>query len=458
MKHLKEYQPFLGFGDFSDLYIEETNSLSIRWEGGRVDAVSRSEESGLGLRLLKGEETRFGHMDLPAPFDGPKGSGRQMLLRIQNQLREGWAPTNPAPLKNIPVYTHPIRKLPVQYSLDDKIALLEKAYKAAQIGSFIRQVNINYGERVKKVGYLNSDGESFVEERVYVVFSVTVTAERDGDLQNSYESLGGLAGFELFEGAVVERLAKTVAERSYRKLDAPQAPVGAMPVVIAASAGGTLIHEAIGHSLEADAVLEGTSPPYAGKLGKTVANAKLTVFDDPTQPGWRGSFHRDDEGVPSEPTKLIENGILKDYLFDRLSARKAGQKSNGHGRRESYAHPPIPRMSNTFIARGSDDPRKIMESLTNGLLVTKMGGGQVNTSNGDFVFEVEEGFWVKDRKNTLVRGATLLGNGPDVLMKIDQVGSDFGTAIGTCGKEGQGVPVADGIPTVHIKEMVVGGQ
>jgi TldD protein len=231
-----------------------------------------------------------------------------------------------------------------------------------------------------------------------------------------------------------------------------------MPVVIAASAGGTLIHEAVGHSLEADAVLEGTSPSYVGKIGTTVANSKLTVFDNPTVPNARGSFHFDDEGVRSEASKLIDQGVLKDFMFDRSSARKANRLSNGHGRRESYAHRPIPRMSNTYIAPGPDDPNEILNSFKDGLLVTKMGGGQVNTANGDFVFEVEEGFQVKDGKKTMVRGATLLGNGPETLMLIDKVGSDHGWSIGTCGKEGQGVPVSDAIPTIHIKKMVVGGQ
>ncbi len=230
-----------------------------------------------------------------------------------------------------------------------------------------------------------------------------------------------------------------------------------MPVVVCSSAGGTLIHEAIGHSLEADAVLEGSSPAYTGKLGRVVANEKLTVFDNPTVSGARGSFYFDDEGIPSEATKLIENGVLKDFLYDRLSARRADRSSNGHGRRESYRHRPIPRMSNTYVAQGTDDPRKIIMEFKNGFLVTKMGGGQVNPANGDFVFEVEEGYIVKDGHKTLVRGATLLGNGPELLFQIDQIGTDHGWAIGTCGKEGQGVPVSDALPTVHIKKMIIGG-
>jgi len=231
-----------------------------------------------------------------------------------------------------------------------------------------------------------------------------------------------------------------------------------MPVVIASEAGGTLIHEAIGHALEADGVQQGTSPHFAGKVGRRVANAKVTVLDDPTRPGARGSFHYDDEGTPSERTVLVRDGVLQTYLYDRRTAAKARRASNGHGRRESYAHKPIPRMSNTSVAPGPDDPAAVRRSLERGLLVTRMGGGQVNTATGDFVFEVDEGFWVEGgRVKHMVRGANLLGNGPEVLRTIDRVGWDIGWSVGTCGKDGQGVPVSDGVPTLRIPKLLVGG-
>lgn len=457
--NLAPYQEFLGPGDFSDIYVEDSSSLALRWEEEKIQAISRTEEGGAGLRYLCGAETKFGHVDLPRPLEGAWGdSGRSKLFEVKKELAAG-LPSLSLPKFHSPVLmSHAIKISPSDRSLQEKIELLHSAFRAASNGPHIRQVSINYGEKLKKVGYLNSNGESYIEKRTYLVFSITVTAERNGDMQTAYESLGGLCGFEIFDGGQVERLARLVAARAQAKLDAPQAPVGEMPVVIASSSGGTLIHEAVGHSLEADAVLEGTSPSYIGKLGKVVANEKLTVYDDPTVPSARGSFHYDDEGVPSEASKLIENGVLRDYMYDRLSARRAKRNSNGHGRRESYAHRPIPRMSNTFIAPGPDDPEKILASFQNGLLVTKMGGGQVNTANGDFVFEVEEGFLVKDGRRNMVRGATLLGNGPEVLQRIDQVGSDHGWAIGTCGKEGQGVPVSDAMPTVHIQKLVIGGQ
>lgn len=454
------YIPYLGFGDFSDIYLESTSNLLLRWEDGRVDSVTNSFDSGAGLRILNGAETRFGHLTLINPFEGPSTDDEKNQINfLFKNLSSGVAQNG----KNIQFIqpsekTHGIKINPLTVSLEKKKELLNKIFLAAQGGPHLRQVNVNYGEKIKKIGYVNSDGECFLEERIYVVMSLLVTVERNGDIQTAYESLGGIAGFELFQDEVVEKIAREVASRAHQKLDAPQAPVGEMPVVIASSAGGTLIHEAIGHSLEADAVLEGTSPSYQSKIGHVVANSKLTVYDDPTVPGKRGSFHFDDEGTPSEATKLIENGVLKNYLFDRLSAKRAGRSSNGHGRRESYAHRPIPRMSNTFVAPGPDKAEDILKNFKNGLLVTKMGGGQVNTANGDFVFEVEEGFHVKDGVRQMIRGATLLGNGPEVLKEIDQIGSDHGWAIGTCGKEGQGVPVSDALPTVHIKKMVIGGQ
>ncbi len=450
---------FLGYGEFSEAYAEESATLAIRWEGGQVESISRSDDSGIGLRYLNGPETRFGHADLALPITGDWNNvHRSKLAGIRNQLVDKLTHAQPRPNAAPALSTHTIKIAPDKIGLDKKIELLERAFRAAKDGPYVRQVSINYGEKLKTVFYVNGFGEAFHEKRVYVVFSITVTVERNGDLQTGYDSLGGLIGHELFDGGRVEQIAREVSKRAHEKLDAPSAPVGEMPIVIASSAGGTLIHEAIGHSLEADAVLEGTSPSYVGKVGKVVGNEKLTVFDDPTVAGARGSFHFDDEGTKSEATKLIENGVLKTYLFDRMSATKAKRASNGHGRRESYAHRPIPRMSNTFVAPGPDNPAEILKSFKNGLLVTKMGGGQVNTANGDFVFEVEEGFEVKDGKRTMVRGATLLGNGPETLLNIDQIGSDHGWAIGTCGKEGQGVPVSDALPTVHIKKLVVGGQ
>lgn len=434
---------YLTHGSFSDLYFEDSQNLAIKWEDGRVQNVSDSTDRGVGWRIVNGAETRFAH----SPGD----------LEVFRQDLTHNLKARDVSTPRFETKSHRILIRPAEKSLEEKIRLLEETFRAAQISPLIKQITINYGEKEKKIEFVGSDS-AFREDRVYTTISVHVTVERNGDIQSAYEAAGGLVGFELFKNVSVSALGRLVAERALKKLDAPKAPVGEMPVVIAAEAGGTLIHEAVGHSLEADAVLEGTSPSYRGKLGTVVGNEKLTVLDDPTVAGARGSFHFDDEGTPSEKTVLIENGVLKTYLFDRKSAQKEKRASNGHGRRESFAHRPIPRMSNTMIAPGPDNPDEIRRSLKNGFLVTRMGGGQVNTANGDFVFDVEEGFEVKDGVARMVRGAALLGNGPEVLKNIDMIGTDLGWGIGTCGKEGQGVPVSDAIPTIHVKKLVIGGQ
>jgi len=232
-----------------------------------------------------------------------------------------------------------------------------------------------------------------------------------------------------------------------------------MPVVLSAEAGGTMVHEAVGHGLEADLAGEGLSV-YTGRLGEQVASPLITVIDDATLPGRRGSFLVDDEGTPSQQSVLIEAGVLRSYLADRLSLFKgAASGLTGNGRRESYRHQPIPRMTNTYIAPGRTDPAEIIRSTPRGLLVRKMGGGQVDTVNGDFVFEVAEGYLIENGAvGEPVRGAILTGNGPKVLQMIDLVGSDLGWSIGTCGKDGQGAPVSDGQPTLRIPEIIVGGE
>jgi TldD protein len=240
-------------------------------------------------------------------------------------------------------------------------------------------------------------------------------------------------------------------------LEADPAPGGAMPVVLSAEAGGTMIHEAVGHGLEGDHVNEGMSV-YAGRVGEQAASPLITVVDDGTLPGRRGSLGYDDEGVPSKRNLLIEKGVLKGFLHDRLSAQKMGAQPTGNGRRESYRFRPVPRMTNTMILPGDDDPQSVIRNTPHGLLVRKMGGGQVNTVNGDFVFEVSEGYLIKNgQPDRPVRGATLTGNGPKVLMEIDRAASDIGYSLGTCGKDGQGAPVADAQPTLRIPSMVVGG-
>jgi TldD protein len=283
-----------------------------------------------------------------------------------------------------------------------------------------------------------------------------VAVEKD-IIQTGYESAGGNVGYELFQKINPVELGEKAAKRALLMLSARPAPAGRMTVVMAGEAGGTMIHEACGHGLEADLVQKQLSV-YANKKGQKVASELITVIDDATLPGKYGSFSFDDEGNYSQQTVLIEKGVLKDYLYDYLTAKKENRASTGNGRRESYQHRPLPRMTNTFIAPGDTDPEEIISSTKKGLFVKKMGGGQVNTTTGDFVFDVTEGYLIENGIITSpVRGATLTGNGPEVLLKVDMVGNDLGFAIGTCGKDGQGVPVADAQPTIRIPELIVGG-
>ncbi|MBU2551065.1 MAG: TldD/PmbA family protein, partial [Proteobacteria bacterium] len=314
------------------------------------------------------------------------------------------------------------------------------------------------GDRVQRVVILNADGGLAGDERSSLIFMVQVVAEDRGRLQVGYEPMGGALGLELFEGRTPEQTARKAAARAVLMLEADEAPAGPMPVVLSSEAGGTMIHEAVGHGLEADLAGEGLSV-YTDRLGQEVASPLVTVLDDATLEYRRGSFAVDDEGVPAERTVLVDRGRLVSYMHDRRSALKAGLASTGNGRRQSYRHRPVVRMTNTLIAPGPTDPDQVLSSTPEGLFVRKMGGGQVNTMNGDFVFEVSEGYLIENgRLGPPVRGATLTGNGPRVLQDIDLVGSDLGFAIGTCGKDGQGVPVADAQPTLRIRQIVVGGR
>jgi TldD protein len=308
-----------------------------------------------------------------------------------------------------------------------------------------------------KIQIANSLGDFIETSRTGTLFMVQAVAGEGNVIQTGYEPVGGYSGFEIFRERGPEEIALGAAKRAVMMLSARRAPAGPMQVVLSSNAGGTMVHEAVGHGLEADLAQAGMSV-YTGKVGTRVASPLVTVIDDATIPNVRGSFNFDDEGTPGQKTVLVENGILKGYLYDRLTAMKDGCLSSGNGRRESYKAKPIVRMSNTLIAPGETSPDSIIRSVDQGLFVEKMGGGQVNTVTGDFVFEVTEGYLIENGKLAEpVRGATLTGNGPDVLKKIVMVGNDLGFGIGTCGKDGQGVPVADAQPTLLIAEITVGG-
>lgn len=451
-----DWMALLAAGDYSDLYFEESKNFSIRYEDDKVEEMATGSDRGLGLRVLV---QNGGHWQTHYASLG--GWDLKEAAALSEGLFKGMSRgPGKKPESEPRVFSFPVRRPHGEAGLREKTDTLAAVNRIVRRGfPYIRQVSLSYGERTKSVGILTSRGEWSREERASTIFTVNVVAEKDGLLQTGHEVLGAAKGLEAFEEVSLIELGRKAAQRAVNKLLCPPARAAEVPVVISSSAGGTLIHEAIGHSLEADHVQEGTSPAYAGRIGKQVAGEFLTIIDDPTLPFYRGSYGFDDEGIKASQTILVKDGVLRDYLYDGLCALKDSRFSNGHGRRESYHSRPIPRMSNLYVAPGKDDPREIVRSLGKGLLVTRMGGGQVNTATGEFVFEVDEGFWVEEGVvRHQVRDANLLGVGPEVLSSIDRLGWDIGWAIGTCGKAGQGVPVADGVPTLRIPKILVGGK
>jgi len=440
-------------GEFADIYFEEGDSTQVVVEDGKVEKVLAFSDRGVGIRVISDLRTAFGYTN-----DVTEKSLLELAARISAAV-SGKAFSGDIVIadRNIGV-NPPILQRPESIPLEEKIRTAVEAEKAARGASRdVRQVMTLYRDGVARVQTANSLGEFSDSERIGTMFVAQVVAEAGGVMQTGYESLGACRGFELFREKSAVEIALAAAGRAGLMLGARRAPGGTMPVVLSSEAGGTMVHEAIGHGLEADLVQSGISV-YRGKLGEQVASPLVTVIDDATIPYARGSFPFDSEGSPGQKTVLVENGILTGYLYDRLTAMKEGCSSTGNGRRESYHAKPIVRMTNTLIAPGTTPPEEIVRSVASGLFVKKMGGGQVNTVTGDFMFEVSEGYLIENGSVAEpVRGATLTGNGPEVLKKILMVGSDLGFAIGTCGKDGQGVPVADAQPTMLIADMVVGG-
>ncbi|MBI5191323.1 MAG: TldD/PmbA family protein [Nitrospirae bacterium] len=441
-------------GEYADLYIENTRPTSIVVEGGKVEKVLTGVESGAGIRVIIGLRTVYAYtndltgkslLDLAGKVARACGeTGRDVTLDMR-VLR--------------PSVEFTIVEPPELVAVERKLALVKDADRAARAyDKRVSQVTVIYRDAMQDVTVACSDGTIAQDRRYYTVSAVNAVARDGANVQTGYESAGGNIGFELFSERPADDIGLQAAKRAVMMLTARKAPGGRMPVVISSEAGGTMVHEAVGHGLEADLAQNGLSV-YAGKVGRQVGSPLVTVIDDPTIPGRRGSYRFDGEGTPARKTVLVEDGVLKGYMYDRLTAMKDGVVSTGNGRRESYTSRPIPRMTNTMIAPGTSNPAEVIRSCGKGLLVKKMGGGQVNTVNGDFVFEVGEGYLIEDGVvGEPVRGATLVGNGPNVLMGISMVGTDLGFAIGTCGKDGQGAPVSDAQPTLLIDDIVVGGS
>lgn len=454
-------------GDYGEVFLERRRAHALGMDDGRMEDVLVSESFGASLRLVDGETTRFG--DLIAP------TVEELLDAAATLAGPGQGRSHEAPLPPLERLTHPnpspLERDPATVPLDEKVALVRRAEGLARSHAealrpgALRQASVGYGDSTQAVWIAVMEardgawsGRLSEDRRTQVVLRINVTAGDDNQLQTGYQPLGESRGFDLFTDEAVDHTAKEAVRLAMQALDAEPAPAGTFPVVLSSSAGGTMIHEACGHGLEADLALAGMSA-FAGKLGQKVAAEGVTIIDDGTLPHKRGSQAMDDEGHPVSRVVLIEQGILKAYLQSRKTAREMATNPTGNGRRESYRHLPIPRMRNTFLAPGTEAPEAILCDLDHGLLVKRMGGGQVDTVTGNFVFQVTEGYWVeKGEAKYPVKNATLSGCGPEVLKQLTRIGSDLcHFDIGTCGKDGQGVPVSDALPTILCPALVVGG-
>lgn len=461
MKLIKDFNPLNILkralqrgGDFADIYMEETFNTSIICEDNKIEKVVSGRDRGIGLRVIFDFKTAYAYTN-----DVTEKGLLELADTVSKAVKEGGSGKDIGLVKKEIAPGFSIKVPPQSVDLLEKVELVKKANTFARgFDNRIGQVKVVYGDGFRQMAVVNSYGQWAEQDRIGILFLVQVVA-REGDVvQTGYEPLGGVMGLEIFEETPPEKVAETASKRAILMLKARKAQGGKMSVVLSNEAGGTMIHEAVGHGLEADLAQQGLSV-YSGKIGEKIASPLISVIDDATIPYKRGSFFFDDEGTHGQKTILVENGVLKNYMYDRLTSLKDGKVSTGNGRRESYHHRPIPRMTNTMIAPGQTSPEDIIKSLEKGLFVKKMGGGQVNTVNGDFVFEITEGYLIENGKiGEPVRGATLTGNGPQILKNIDMVGSDLGFAIGTCGKDAQGVPVSDAQPTLRIPEIVIGGE
>jgi TldD protein len=441
--------------DEADLYFQYSRSESWALEEGEVKSGSYNIDQGVGVRVVSGEKTAFAYADDINPdaleaaakvtraiaADGGRDVPGTALVRAGHAL---YAPIDPV----------------AQFDDASKVKILETLEKFARAADpRVKQVMARLSGEYEVVLVARSDGGLAADVRPLVHLSVTVIAEQDGRREQGYQGGGGRFGYAHYTDAILERLARDAVRQALVNLESRPAPAGVMSVVLGPGWPGVLLHEAIGHGLEGDFNRKGTSA-FSGRIGERVAAPGVTVVDDGTLADRRGSLSIDDEGNPTSRSVLIEDGILRGYLQDCMNARLMGVAPTGNGRRESYAAIPMPRMTNTFMLGGDKDPQEIIASLDRGLYAVNFGGGEVDITNGKFVFSASEAYWIENGKIQYpVKGATLIGNGPDALTRVSLIGNEMALdpGVGMCGKEGQSVPVGVGQPTLRIEGLTVGG-
>nr|AGS52736.1 TldD protein, part of proposed TldE/TldD proteolytic complex [uncultured bacterium contig00069] len=440
--------------DFAEIYEEETRKSHLSLKDNAIDGASASIIYGIGIRMLYGTEVLYGYTS---------DASEESLIEIAKDLsiaknKKGTAKIKFGKEQSYLSYSKDNFKDPRILGQAFKKDFLFKANSAARIDAKILQLETFIVDAVQNINIWNSEGLQISDNRARTRFSVNATAGKNSELTSAHETPGALGGYEFLENLLIEKLAANCAERALRMLSAPYIKGGQMPVVMGNSFGGVIFHEACGHPLETEAVRRQASP-FCGKLDEQIANPVLTAIDDGTLNGAWGSLAVDDEGTPTQKTVLIENGILKNFLSDRVGAKELGLPLTGSARRESYKFAPVSRMRNTFIAPGKSTLQDMLATVDDGLYAAKMAGGSVNPATGEFNFAVEEGYEIKNGKlGSAVRGATLIGLGHEILPKISMVGKDFELAAGMCGAGSGHIPVTVGQPSIKVDSILVGGR
>ena len=440
-------------GDFGEVFAEDRRISTARFDDGRVEELVSGRARGAGVRVVRGDTAGYAHT-----ADLSEAGLADAADAAAAAARDGDGATRVVALERVPTAPYEPVSPPESIPKSRKVELLRVADDAARDrGDAIKQVSASYADARRRILVANSDGLLAEDDQVRTRFGVQCVAVGDTGRQTGHEGPGRTLGFELFDEIDAADVARTAADRALAMLHARPAPSGKLPVVLRKGAGGVLFHEACGHGLESDLVGRDASV-FRGRVGERVAAPGVTLVDDGTYRREWGTSAIDDEGTPTQRNVLIDDGVLTDYLWDLTRARKEGRVSGGNGRRETYRHLPMVRMTNTYLLEGDEEPDGIVARTEHGLYCAALGGGQVNTATGDFVFGVTEAYLIEHGEITEpVRAAQLIGNGPDVLRLVDAVGTDFDTWTGTCGKDGQGVPVSSGQPTLRVAELTVGG-
>ena len=441
--------------DFTEIFVEETRHSSIAFSDKKVETATAGTDFGIGIRLIYGTDVLYA---------STSNEEIEYLIGLIQKLSK----TRPSsigngafilPDKSQKVNGQMIALDPRTISQSKKLPLLKQADQSARaLSPKIVQVNARAFDSVSDIQIINSEGLYLTDHRVHSRFTLSVTASDGKEIFTGTETPGAGRGFEFFESLNTEDLGRSAGERALRMLDAGYIKGKKMPVIMGNGFGGVIFHEACGHPLETEAIRKKSSP-FTDKMGKSIAQSCLTAIDDGTIPNSWGSINVDDEGTPPQKTVLIENGILKNYLSDRIGASEVGVPLTGSARRESYVYAPVSRMRNTYIAAGKDSLEAMISKVEDGLYALKMGGGSVNPATGEFNFAVEEGYIIKSGKITVpVRGATLIGKGHEILPMISMVGSDLEIAAGMCGAASGSIPVTVGQPSLKVDEILVGGR